>query len=193
MKAPLTQNKFRSAAGFSVLELLIVVAMISVLAGFAFIQIVRARQIMTRTNTARQFAAYLEKARLDSVRRHAMTSAQMAQIQIVNANYYTVTIDSDGDGTLNAPQVVSLPANSNLQFNTPYPRAIYFNWRGRTVDASGNIATPSYVTISTSPTDSSRIDLTTSGQPSLDGPATSSPVANSGNPPPAFRPNTTIP
>ena len=190
MNAP---QKKSHARGFSVLELLIVVAMISVLTGFALIQIVRARQIMTRTNTARQFASYLEKARLDSVRRHAMTSTQMAQIQIVNANYYTVTIDSDGDSALNAPQVVSLPANSNLQFNVPYPRTIYFNWRGRTVDASGNIATPSYVTISTSPTDSSRLDLTTSGQPSLDGPATSSPVANSGNPTPVFRPNTTIP
>ncbi len=193
MKAPLTHKDHSDSAGFSAFELLIVVAMISVISGFAFVQIVRARQIMTRTNAARQFASYLEKARLDSVRRHAMTSTSMAQIQIVNANFYTVTIDSDGDGSLDAPQVVSLPANSNLQFNTPYPRTIYFNWRGRTVDASGNIATPAYVTISSSVSDSSRIDLTTSGQPSLDGPAASSPVTNSGNPAPVFRPNTTIP
>lgn len=193
MKAPLIQKDFSGGAGFSVFELLIVLAMVSVITGFALMQIVRARQVMTRHNAARQFATYLEKARLDSVRRHAMSSGSMAQIQIMNASFYAVTIDSDGDGALDAPQVISLPANSNLQFNVPYPRTIYFNWRGRTVDASGNIASPSFVTISSSATNSSRIDLTTSGQPSLDGPAMTSPVTNSATPPPAFRPNTTIP
>jgi Tfp pilus assembly protein FimT len=38
MKAPLTQKGPRIAAGFSVFELLIVVAMISVLTGFALIR-----------------------------------------------------------------------------------------------------------------------------------------------------------
>ena len=54
MKAPLTQKVPRKAAGFSALEPLIVVAMISVLTGFAFIQIARARQLMIRANAANQ-------------------------------------------------------------------------------------------------------------------------------------------
>lgn len=187
------KSKFRrSNEGFSVIELLIVVSIITVVSGFALMQITHARQVMARENAARLFASFLEKARIDSLRRHPMNSAQMAQVEIVNASFYTVAIDSDGDGILNAPQVVSLPPNSNLQFNLPYPRSIYFNWRGRTVDASGNIATPAFVTISSSVSDSSRIDLSTAGQPTLEGLPATAPVANSVAPAPDFRPNTQI-
>lgn len=175
--------------GFTVIELLIVLTIISVLSGFALMQITRARQVMIRENAARQLAGYLEKARVDSIRRHPMTSAQMAQVSIINATFYTVTIDANGDGALDAPQVVSL-APDGLQLNGPFPRTIYFNWRGRTVDAAGNVALPPFVTISNTLT--SRIDLTTEGQPSLAGAPSSSAVNNSNAPAPAYRPNTQI-
>jgi hypothetical protein len=116
----------------------------------------------------------------------------MAQVTVINATFYSVAMDADGNGTLDAPKVLSLPAGTALQFNTPYPRTIYFNWRGRTVDAAGNVASPPFVTISNS-YGSSRIDLTTAGQTTLEGPATSSPVTNSAAPAPNFRPKTQIP
>ncbi|MFN2497482.1 MAG: tetratricopeptide repeat protein [Pyrinomonadaceae bacterium] len=176
--------------GFSVIELLIVLSIISVLSGFALMQITRARQAMIRENAARQFAGYLEKARVDSLRRHATTSAQMAQVSIVNASFYTVAIDANGDGALDAPTVVSL-ASDGLQLNGPFPRTIYFNWRGRTVDAAGNVALPDFVTISNTLT--SRIDLTTAGQPTLAGAQpSSSAVNNSAAPAPSLRPKTQI-
>src|SRR6266545_412375 len=189
MKAPLTRKGSRNAAGFSVFELLIVVAMISVLTGFALIQITRARQVMTRANAARQLSAFLEKARVDSVRRRPTTdAAQMAQVSLLDATSYSVRIDLNGDGTLDAAQVIRLPADANLQFDLPYPRTIYFNWRGRTVDAAGNIANPSYIDILSSPNyGSTRIDLTSAGQPTLDGPPASSAVINSAAPTPSFR------
>ncbi len=193
MKAPLTENGSRKATGFSVLELLIVVAMVSVLTGFALIQIVRAHQVMTRENTGRLFAAYLEKARLDSVRRRPTTTAQMARVSILNSTFYSVTIDANGDGTLDAPQVIILPTDANLTFDVPYPRTIYFDWRGRTVDSTGNIANPSFVKISSPNYGSTRIDLTSAGQPTLDGPPLSSAVINSAAPSPSFRENTQIP
>jgi prepilin-type N-terminal cleavage/methylation domain-containing protein len=194
MKAPFTPKRVNPETGFTVLELMIVVAIVSVVTGFALMQITRARKIMIRENSARQFAAYLEKARLDSVRRHATTSADMAQVSIINANFYSVTIDSDGNGLLNAPQVISLPADSDLQFDVPYPRTIYFNWRGRTVDSSGFVAaTPSSVTIFNTTYGSSTIDLTTAGQPTLDGPPASSTVTNSTTPAPTFRNQTLVP
>jgi prepilin-type N-terminal cleavage/methylation domain-containing protein len=183
----------RKSAGFSVLELLIVVAMISVVAGFALLQIFRSQQQMKRANAAQLFAAHLEKARLDSVRRHPSTSAQMAQVAIINATFYSVTIDSTGDGTLEPPSVISLPPNTDFQFNGPFPRTIYFNWRGRTVDAAGAPATPPFVTISSAKYGQSRIDLTSSGQTSLEGPPPSSPVTNSTAPAPTYRTNTQIP
>lgn len=193
MNEPLTQQRLNNAAGLSAIELLIVVAMISVLTGFAFIQIARARQLMTRANAAHQLAAYLEKARLDSVRRRPSTTPQMAQVSILNATFYSVTVDSNGDGTLDAPQVISLPTDANLQFDLPYPRTIYFNWRGRTVDSDGNIANPSFVNIRSPNYGSTRIDLTSAGQPTLDGPPASTAVINSAAPAPSFRNNTQVP
>lgn len=173
--------------GFTVIELLIVLSIISVISGFALMQITRARQVMIRENAARQFAGYLEKARVDSLRRHPMASGQMAQVSIINATFYTVIIDANGDGALDSPTVVSL-APDGLQLNGPFPRTIYFNWRGRTVDAAGNVALPSFVTISNTLT--SRIDLTTEGQPSLSGAPVGSAVNNSAAPDPNFRPVT---
>lgn len=187
---PTTVDKER---GFSAIELLIVVAIVAVVCGFALIQITRARQMMVRENTARLFAARLEKARLDSVRRRPpnTNTAQMAQVSIINSNFYSVTIDSDGDGTLNAPQVFNLPENTTFELTVPFPWTIYFNWRGRTVDAAGALASPTFVNISN--TGLTRIDLTSAGQPTLDGPPTSSPVANSSPSPPNFRTNTQVP
>ena len=192
MKVFLTSHPSENARGFSVIELLIVVSIISVVSGFAIMQITRARQVMIRENAARQLGSYLEKARVDSLRRHATASAQMAQVTLRDATSYSVTIDADGDGSLDAAKVMTLPAGSNLQFNTPLPRTIYFNWRGRTVDSAGNVASPPFVTISNT-YGSSRIDLTTAGQTTLQGPPASSPVTNSAAPTPSFRSNTQIP
>ena len=193
MKAPLTQKQIKSAAGFSVFELLIVVAIITVVAGFALMQIVRARDVIVRENATRQLATFIEKARLDSLRRHPMNSPQMAQISLLDATSYTVTTDYNYDGTLDTPRMLRLPPGSNLQFNPPFPRTIYFNWRGRTVDAAGALAVPSFVTISSSPSSLSRIDLTTAGQPILEGLPTIVPVANSTPPVASLRKNTQIP
>jgi len=191
MKWPLSASN-ATARGFTVIELLIVVAMLSTLTGFALIQVSRARQNLTRANAAREFGAYLEKARLDSVRRHPLTTAQMAQISIINASFYSVTLDSDGDGTLDAPKVISVPAGSNLAFNGPFPRTIYYNWRGRTVDAANSIVTPSAITISNG-YGSTAINVANSGQSAFDDPITSSPVTNSAAPAPSFRTQTQVP
>jgi len=192
----LIKNSVKDTRGFSVLELLIVVAMIAVISGFALLQITRSHQHMKRANAAQQFAAHLEKARLDSLRRHPTTSAQMGQVSIINARFYSFAIDSSGDGSLEAPQVITLPTDTDFQFNGPFPRTIYFNWRGRAVDAAGATINPTTVTISSpsSPSyGSSQIDLTAAGQPSLEGPPVSSPVTNSVPPAPKFRANTQLP
>lgn len=187
-----TYDSNRAVRGFSVIEVLIVVTMLSTLTGFALIQIARARQNLTRSNTAREFGMYLEKARLDSVRRHPLTTAQMAQVSIINASFYSVTLDSDGDATLDAPRVINLPAGSNLAFNGPFPRTIYFNWRGRTVDAANSIVTPAAITISNG-YGSTAVSVTNAGQSALDDPVSSSPVTNSAAPAPSFRTQTQVP
>jgi Tfp pilus assembly protein FimT len=193
MTAPLAKKTLADNGGFSVLELLIIVTMISVLIGYAYLQIDRARQVMTRENAARQLTEYLEKARVDSVRRRPAAAAQMASVSLINATFYSVTFDLDGDGTLDAPRVFSLPSDANLQFDLPYPRTIYFNWRGRTVDSNGNIADPSFLNIRSPSYGSTRIDLTSAGQPTLDGPPASSAVVNTTAPAPTLRNHTQVP
>ncbi len=112
MKPPLMTKSSADASGFSVLELLIVAVMISVLVGFAITQIAQAKQNMTRANAVRELATNIEKARLDSIRRHATASAQMAQVVIMNADFYSVTLDINGDGAVDAPRVIGMPADS---------------------------------------------------------------------------------
>lgn len=192
MKAPLTHKTLSNAAGVTVLELLIVVMMVAVISGFALMQIVRARQVMIRANAAQEFVGYLEKARLDSVRRRPLpTTAEMAQLSIVNATFYSVTIDANGDGALDAPKVIGLPVNTDLQFNGSFPRTIYFDWRGRTVNSAGTINSVSTITISSSAYGSTYINVSDDGQTVIDAAITSNAVTNT-NPAPAptFRDNT---
>ena len=195
MKAPLTPKPVNNAAGFSVIELLIVAAMVVVISGFALIQIVRARQVMIRANAVQEFVGYLEKARLDSVRRRPVGTAEMAQVTIVNATFYSVTIDADGNGTLDAPKVIRLPVNTDLQFNGTFPRTIYFNWRGRTVNAANAITAPSTISITSviNGYGSTLINVSDNGQYVIGGSITSNPVNNT-NPAPAptFRDNTKL-
>ena len=193
MKAPLTPKKFSDAAGVSVLELLIVLTMLAVITGFALMSIVRARQIMIRANAAQELMAYLEKARLDSVRRHPNTTAEMAQVSTLNATFYSVTIDSDGNGALDTPKVISLPVNSGLRFSGTFPRTIYFNWRGRTVDSTNTIAAPATISISNSTYGSTLINVSDTGQPTIGAAISSNPVTNSTPPAPSLRDNMQIP
>jgi Tfp pilus assembly protein FimT len=193
MKAPLTQKTLSNAAGVTVVELLIVIMMIAVISGFALMQIVRARQVMIRANAAQEFVGYLEKARLDSVRRRPLpTTAEMAQVSIVNANYYSVTIDADGNGTLDAPKVIRLPVNTDLQFNGTFPRTIYFDWRGRVVNSTGTISPVSTITIaSSSGYGSTNINVSDDGQAAIDAAINSNAVTNTNPvPAPSFRENT---
>lgn len=177
--------------GFSIIELLIVVAMVGTVVGYALMQIAQARQNITRTNSAREFSSYLEKARLNSVKRHPVTTAQMAQITIINSTFYSVTLDTDADGIMDSPSVISLPTDSGLTFSGPFPRTIMFNWRGRTVDATNTLVTPAPVTISNS-YGSSTINISSAGQTAVDAPITADPVSNSTPPAASFRGKTQI-
>lgn len=190
MKAPLITKS--SEAGFSVLEVLIVAVMLSVMTGFAITQIARARQNMTRANAVRELATNIEKARLDSVRRHATTSTNMAQVAIINSSFYSVSLDTNGDGALEAPRVIGMPADSDLTIqNGPFPRTIMFNWRGRTVDSGGNMVNPDDVTIGNS-YGSTTVKITNAGQTAIDLTPPTTTVTNQDTSPPQFRETTQV-
>jgi type II secretory pathway pseudopilin PulG len=146
MRPPPTSVK-KKRRRISVTELLLVLAMISVIAGFAVVSIVRGNRTAYRTSTALEVAGYLQKARADSMRRGAKDLNQMAQVKIFNRRLYSIAVDGDADGNLDVPLVKSLPEQTDGQINGPFPKTYIFNWQGQTVDFQNNRVAPSSIVI----------------------------------------------
>jgi prepilin-type N-terminal cleavage/methylation domain-containing protein len=136
MKSPRKKSKLNVAAGFSVPELLIVVALIGIVTSFALISLLNANKSFNLAGATRTLSTYLEKARVDSVRRHGGAS-----INVNSTTSYTVNIDFSGSGVATA-RTITLPEGTSLQYTLPpstnivdpstTPLTITYDWRGRT-------------------------------------------------------------
>jgi Tfp pilus assembly protein FimT len=173
----------RGERGVSILEMLIMLLMVSVITGYALTRISGAQQFMRMENASREFMSYVDKARIDSVRRHAgppgtLPQPQMSSVTITGPRTYTVVMDFDGNGVVDAPRNITIPQDQGVIFNTgatPLPITISFNWRGRAVSsAPSTLATyvtpPSFSLQTTGAYGSVRstaINLSTSGDASL--------------------------
>jgi Tfp pilus assembly protein FimT len=159
MKAHARENSTKGRCskgerGVSVLEMLIMMLMISVITGYALTRISGAQQFMRMENASREFMSYVEKARVDSVRRHAgppgpLPQPQMSSVTITGPRTYTVVMDFDGDGIMDPPRNMTIAPDQGVFFNTggtPLPLSISFNWRGRTVDSTVPSLQATYVT-----------------------------------------------
>lgn len=111
-----------SQLGFSLPQLLIAVAIISVVSAIAVMGVTRARSSMRLSNATRQFASYVERARADAVRRHGQSSVQM-----LTTDTYSVTMDFGADGVVTTQTFV---LENNVSFITEL-NTITFDWRGR--------------------------------------------------------------
>src|SRR5438105_15539332 len=120
MNSPRKKLKLNVAAGFSVPELLIVVALSSVIASFAIISFLNANKGFKVAGATRTLSTYLEKARVDSLRRHGGAS-----ITIDSTTSYTVNIDFNGSGTATS-RTIALPAGTALSYTLP-PAAVSTN------------------------------------------------------------------
>lgn len=130
-----SKRQVRSDRGFSVVEILIVAALIAVVSTFGFMGIARARSSMHLAAAAREYASYIERARVNSIRRHADSSSEWASVAInADKTSYVVTMDVDGDGTLES-RTIQLP--EGLSFETQ--ETIAFDWRGRTQNTVGGV------------------------------------------------------
>ncbi|HEX8847391.1 MAG TPA: type II secretion system protein [Pyrinomonadaceae bacterium] len=175
----LNNNSYPKAGerGASVLEIIIVLAMVSIVATFAIVQIAAAQRSMRLTSAAREMMGWLEKARLDSLRRHPMSGSEMARVTITSANTYTVTIDKDGDGALDQPLTITIPGTNGAAFyGITLPTVIRFNWRGRPVDATGNPINLSF-SLRDSGGNINPINVASTGDTSLDSNLSASPVS----------------
>ncbi len=117
-------NRRSLERGFTILQLVITVGVIGIVSTFALISVARARDNIRLQGSVRQLAGYLEKARLDAVRRHATSS-----VAFTSTTTYSVTMDFDGTGVVGT-RSYSFDGGISV-ISTPLP-SISFNWRGRT-------------------------------------------------------------
>src|SRR4051812_19981393 len=139
-------NKTKTAAGFGTVDFLIVAVIILIVVTYAWTAIMQAQRWQAREGAAQQFAGFLERARSDSMRRRAIDARQMAQVTVLNATFYSVTMDENGDGALDVPRVVSLQ-EQQLTIDGPYPRTFMFDRSGKSVDSFGNAVPATVVTL----------------------------------------------
>lgn len=113
--------------GFTITQMVITLAIIAVVSTAGVLGIKNARAHFRLQSAARLFASYIEKARADSVRRHAATGAE-SSIEIFGegTTSYAVTMDF-GSGTIETRMFQLEPS---VDFGTAAQK-VTFDWRGR--------------------------------------------------------------
>ena len=125
-----------SQSGVGILDVLIVMAILGIIFTFAVLGMKGSQAAMRQSGAAQQFAVYIEKARADSVRRHADVGDE-SRVRITGTTTYTVTLDFNYDGVTDT-RTITLPPGVTFGYNAASPpAAIVFDWRGRVADVSG--------------------------------------------------------
>ncbi|HEU4836154.1 MAG TPA: GspH/FimT family protein [Pyrinomonadaceae bacterium] len=132
MKNQLT-GKRSHEQGAGMVELVIVVAIVGVVSAFTLIQIRSSRSALRVQNSVRQLASYMEKARIDAVRRHGTSSVSFS-----NTRTYSVSMDFNGSGT---PTTRTFTFQDDVQLASSDLPNVTFNWRGRTLTSGSSCVT----------------------------------------------------
>ncbi|MDQ5844623.1 MAG: hypothetical protein M3539_04935 [Acidobacteriota bacterium] len=121
-------NRLNRQSGFTILQMLVTVVLIAVVTTFGVLGIRNARAEMRVQNSARRFAVYVEKARGDSIRRHASVGNEaFVETFGEGTSTFNVRMDFDGTGVL---QTRTFSLDEGVTFNTAAQTAT-FDWRGR--------------------------------------------------------------
>ena len=129
----LTAEKRGRERGVGITELVIVVAIAAIISAFALIQIRSSRSALRVQNSVRQLASYMEKARVDAVRRH-----DTSRVSFSDTRTYSVRMDFTGSGSATT-RTFTFQDGVNLA-SSELPD-VTFNWRGRTLTAGSNCVT----------------------------------------------------
>ncbi len=159
-------RKMSGESGIGVAELLIVVAIVAIISAVALINFRSSRASLAVQNSVRQLASYMEKARIDAIRRHGEAS-----VKFTSPTSYTVHMDFFGSG---APIDRSFNFEPGVQMASSDLPDITFNWRGRTLTSGTTCVTTFSVKNNSNPNDGLNVDVSGSGdvtvenqQPSL--------------------------
>jgi type II secretory pathway pseudopilin PulG len=121
----------RNQQGFTLTQMVIVIAIISVATTFGILGIKTARAEFQHQSNARLFASYVEKARADAIRRHA-SGGQESSIETFGpeTTAYAVTMDW-GNGVV---ETRTFNLDDGLTFDVAAQK-VTFDWRGRISEA----------------------------------------------------------
>lgn len=130
------QNRKNTASGFSLIEALIVVTIVSVLVVFSVAQFGNADRFFKVHNVARDLKVKLERARFDSVKRRPYKIETMSRVVIESETSFTLINDLDEDGILEPSDERKTDfSGSGIKIVTKgisFPITIVFDRRGKT-------------------------------------------------------------
>jgi len=149
-------RKRNGERGVGFVELLVVVAVVATISAVAIINFRSSRATLRMQNSVRQLASYMEKARIDAVRRHGEAS-----VTFTSDTSYKVRMDFANSGS---PTEKYFNFDSGVQVanNTELP-SVTFNWRGRTVTAGASCVTTFSVKNTSNPNEGLSVDISGSG------------------------------
>jgi prepilin-type N-terminal cleavage/methylation domain-containing protein len=90
---------YQKQSGVSVVELLVVLAVISVICGFALMQRGSVDDQVKRQNAAHELKVAFERARFDSVKRRPANSGEMAMVTVTPSSFTLRTYTNEANGT----------------------------------------------------------------------------------------------
>jgi prepilin-type N-terminal cleavage/methylation domain-containing protein len=124
-------NSRRTQRGFTLIQLLTVIAIMGVITTFGVLGIRNARAEFRMQSSARLFATYVEKARVDAIRRHAQ-SGDESSVETFGPGTTTYAVSMDWGSGVVETKVFDL--DSGLTFATA-AKKVSFDWRGRISEA----------------------------------------------------------
>lgn len=141
-----------SQRGFSVVELIIVVLIMSILVVFAVAQFGDASTVFETQNVARELKVNLERARFDSVKRRPDNPLDMARVLILDMNTIAVALDRNQDGILQTSEMktIDFAGRNDVKIvgeGVSYPVAMVFDRRGHvtTRNSLGVVIDPLFI------------------------------------------------
>lgn len=137
MERQLTAKRSRQQ-GAGMVELVIVLAVAAIISAFGVLQIRSSRSALRVQNSVRQLASYMEKARIDAVRRHGTSTVTFSDTRT-----YSVTMDFTNSGSTTTRTFTFLDNVSIASADLPN---VTFNWRGRTLTSGSSCVTTFAVT-----------------------------------------------
>src|SRR3954468_11661550 len=93
-------EQLTSQRGVSMIETLVVLAILAVLSTAAILSLGNSAKNLERQNIAKNFKISLERARFDSIKRRASDCENRSRVEITSATSFKLLTDSNENGTI---------------------------------------------------------------------------------------------